>query len=217
MRRALREPPETTDGYGKGRLVDVGPIILGRRLNTSKTYGAYFALVYQKGALALRMLHFLMSNPADLEDGAFYRMMTDFVDRYRDGFASTDDFRAVAGEHFARTPIARKYNLQDLDWFFRQWVYQTDLPSYELEYETRPQADGSVLLTGEVRQENVPEQWFMPLPVLITFGDKQWASGTVHAFGPRTPFSIKLPMKPKKVELDPDHWILSERTSTKAK
>ena len=48
---------------GQGKLADVGPIILGHRLNTSKTFGAYQALIYNKGALVLRMLHFLMSNP----------------------------------------------------------------------------------------------------------------------------------------------------------
>ncbi|MEO5936536.1 MAG: hypothetical protein ABIP81_04925 [Terriglobales bacterium] len=36
-----------------------------------------------------------------------------------------------------------------------------------------------------------------------------------YAVGPRTPFSIKLPMAPKKVELDPELWVLSENTSTK--
>jgi peptidase M1-like protein len=214
-RQSLKEPPVTTTGIGKGRLVDVGPIILGHRLNTSKTFGAYQALIYNKGALVLRMLHFLMSNPADGNDRAFFAMMTDFVERYRDKFASTDDFRMVANEHFAKTPIAQKYKLKDLNWFFKQWVYQTELPSYQLEYQTQAQADGSVLVSGTVTQENVPEGWFMPLPLRFSFDGDQVARGTVAAAGPKTPFQLKLPMKPKKVELDPADWILSEKTSTK--
>jgi hypothetical protein len=55
----------------------------------------------------------------------------------------------------------------------------------------------------------------MPLPLVMTFGEKKWASGVVHAFGPKTPFQIKLPARPKKLELDPGNWILSEKTSTK--
>lgn len=216
LRRSLREPPITTVGIGKGRLVDVGPIILGHRLNTSKTFGAYQALIYNKGALVLRMLHFLMSDPSTGSDKAFFAMMTDFVERYRDQFASTDDFRAVANEHFAKTPIAQKYGLKDLNWFFHQWVYQTNLPSYELEYQVQDDA-GSVMVTGTVTQQNVPEGWFMPLPLVFSFGGDQEARGTVHAYGPKTPFQIKLPMKPKKVELDPHEWILSEKTSTKGK
>jgi hypothetical protein len=219
MRRSLKDPP-TVRGpapIGKGRLADVGPIILGHRLRTSKALDAYQTLIYSKGALVLRMLHFLFSNPANGDGTAFFQMMTDFVQRYRDGFASTDDFRQVANEHFARTPIARKYNLANLDWFFVQWVYQTGLPSYQLEYQIEDQPGGGVLVTGTVTQEDVPERWFMVLPLVFTFGEKQWASGTVHAFGPKTPFSIKLPARPRKVELDPNRWILSERTSTKSK
>jgi hypothetical protein len=53
-------------------------------------------------------------------------MMKDFVERYRDKVASTDDFRRVANEHFAKSPTAKKYNVKDLDWFFRQW--STTLP-----------------------------------------------------------------------------------------
>ena len=217
MRRSLKEPPMTETGMGKGRLADVGPIILGHRLSTNKTYGAYEALIYAKGALVLRMLHFLMLDPASGEDHAFSAMMTDFVNRYRDGFASTDDFRLVANEHFAKTPIAKKYNMKDLNWFFAQWVYQSAFPSYELEYSLAPQPDGTFLVSGDVLQKNAPDDWVMPLPIVFSFGEKRWASMTVIASGPKTPFNIKLPSKPVKVELDPQNWILSEKTSTSSK
>jgi hypothetical protein len=55
----------------------------------------------------------------------------------------------------------------------------------------------------------------MVLPVRFSFGPKQEAQGTVLVDGPSSPFKIRLPMRPKKVELDPDHWILSEKTTTK--
>jgi hypothetical protein len=217
MRSSLKDPPRLPGGLGKGRLADVGPIILGHRLSTSKTLNAYETLIYNKGALVLRMLHFLMSDPVTGDGSDFFKMMTDFVDRYRNNFASTDDFRAVANEHFARTPIAQKYGIKDLNWFFRQWVYQSGLPSYQMEYQIKDQPDGSVMVSGEILQENVPHDWFMPLPVVFTFGEKQWASGTILALGPKTPFTFKLPRRPQKIELDPGRWILSEKTSTKAK
>ena len=215
MRRSLKDPPVTLTGVGKGRLNDVGPLILGHRLSTRKTLGAYQTLIYNKGALVLRMLHFLMSNPSNGDDKAFYAMMTDFVERYRNNFASTDDFRVVANEHFAKTPIAHKFKLTDLNWFFNQWVYQSGLPSYQLAYQIQDQPDGSVVLSGTVTQEDVPDDWFMILPLVIAFDGNQLASGTVHAKGAKTPFSINLPKRPKKVELDPHKWILSEKTSTK--
>ncbi|HZE68754.1 MAG TPA: M1 family aminopeptidase [Pyrinomonadaceae bacterium] len=214
LRESLRDPPRTLNGMGKGRLVDVGPIILGHRLNTTKTFGAYQTLIYNKGALVLRMLHFLLTDPDTGKGDAFFAMMTDFVNRHRNGFASTDDFRTVANEHFARSPIAASYGLNNLDWFFNQWVYHSDLPSYQLEYHFQDQPDGKILMTGFVSQENVPPDWFMVLPVAMTFNGKKVYT-TVNAFGPKAPFALKLPMRPSKVELDPDHWVLSERTSTK--
>lgn len=215
MRQSLKEPPMTLTGPGKGRLVDVGPLILGHRLSSRKTLQAYQTLVYNKGALALRMIHFLFTDPVTGESEPFFNMMKDFVGRYRNKTASTDDFRRVANEHFAKTPLAAKYGVPNLDWFFRQWVYQSDLPSYELEYQVEPQADGSVMLIGNVLQTGVGPDWFMPLPLVISFGGDKVAQGTVAAYGPKNPFKLKLPGKPQKVELDPRRWVLSEKTSTK--
>jgi len=215
LRSSLKDPPVTTTGIGKGRLVDVGPIILGHRLSTSKTLGAYQALIYNKGALVLRMLHFMLSDPATGEGQPFFNMMTDFVERYRNKTASSDDFRAVVNEHFAKSPIAHKYRMTDLNWLFYQSVYQTALPSYEMQYKMEDQPDGKVVVTGTITQKNAPDNWVMVLPVKFTFGAKQEAAGTVFVEGASSPFQIKLPMRPKKVELDPDRWILSESVFTK--
>jgi hypothetical protein len=216
MRSSLRDKPLTRTGFGSGRLVDVGPIILGHRLDTKKTEGAYTTLIYDKGALVLRMLHFLLSDPASGDSKPFFAMMSDFVNRYRNQFASTDDFREVANEHFAKSPIGQRYRISNLNWFFRQWVYQTGLPTYEMQYRIEDQPDGKVILSGNIVQDNVPDDWAMVLPVQISFGNNQFANGPVIAKGKSTPFQIRLPMRPKKVELDPQHWILSERTSTKS-
>ena len=215
LRSSLKDPPLTTNGLGKGRLVDVGPIILGHRLQTSKTLGAYQALIYNKGALVLRMLHFMLSNPGDGDGQPFFNMMTDFVERYRNKTASSDDFRAVVNEHFAKSPIAHKYGMTNLNWLFHQSVYQTALPSYEMQYKIEDQPDGKVIISGTIVQENAPADWVMVLPVKISYGGKQEAFGTVLVQGPSSPFQIRLPMRPKKVELDPERWILSERISTK--
>lgn len=215
MRANLRRPPETMMGQGKGRLNDVGPIILGHRLSSSKTFGGYQSLVYDKGALVLRMLHYMFTDPSSGNGDAFFAMMRDFVEKHRNGTASTDDFRLVANQHFVNTPLAKRYGMKDLNWFFGQWVYETHLPSYTMEYAVESQPDGSFMLKGNVIQENVPENFFMPLPVVISFGGDRVAMGSVAAAGPKTPFNIKLPNKPQKVQLDPNSWILSEKTSTK--
>jgi len=215
LRASLTLQPETQSGYGKGRLVDVGPLILGHRVSSSKTLGAYNKLIYNKGALVLRMIHFMLSDPDSGDPKAFFDMMTDFVNRYRNRIASTDDFREVVNQHFAKSPIGQSYHIRDLNWLFLQSVYQTGLPSYELQYKIEDLADGKVVLSGTITQQNVPETWVMVLPIKMTFGEKQQGFGTVLVKGASSPFKMDLPSRPKKVELDPDRWILSEKTLTK--
>ena len=214
MHDQLLASPVTLTGVGQGRLVDIGPIILGHRLNTRESFGAYTALIYAKGALVLRMLHFLLTDPSTGNDKPFFDMMKDFVQRYQNSSASTEDFRAVASEHFARTPIAQRYQLRDLNWFFSQWVYQTGLPSYEFSYQIENQADGSAIIRGNISQRNVPEKWFMPLPILVHFSKDRVGRGLVYALGPETPVTLHIPKPAESVELDPDHWVLSEKTKT---
>ncbi|HXN45414.1 MAG TPA: M1 family aminopeptidase [Bryobacteraceae bacterium] len=216
FRRDLRSPPATEQGPGSGRLVDIGPLILGLRLNTRKTLGAYNRLIYEKGALVLRMLHYLMSDPSTGDDKPFYAMMADFVRRHQNGAATTESFAAVASEHFARSALAKRFGLHDLDWFFRQWVYGTALPSYRLEYALEDQSDGTTLLQGTLYQDGAPADWFMPVPVAIRFAKARWALASFGVRGPQSPVRLKLPMRPESVELDPHQWVLSESTTARA-
>lgn len=214
MRQSIKDPPITETGIGKGRLNDVGPLILGHRLTSRKTYGAYQSLIYNKGGMVLRMVHFLLTDPASGDDKPFYAMMKEFVEKHRNGMASSDDFRIVANKHFAQTPIAKKYGMTDMNWFFQQWVYQTDLPSYKLQHQIENNPDGSVNITGEIFQENVSLNFVMVLPLVFKFDGGKSASGTIAVQGAKSQFKIKLPSRPSKVELDPHKWILSEKTSS---
>ena len=214
-REDLKNPPRTPTGIGKGRLVDVGPLILGHRLSTRQTGGAYTALIYSKGALVLRMMHFLFTDPQTGDGQAFFDMMKDFTQRHANGTASTEDFFAVANAHVGATAMARKFGYKDLDWFYRQWVVQTYLPSYHVNYDLENQTDGSLLLKGTLTQEGIPDsdRWFMPLPLVITLSKGSKGIVPIAASGKETPFKIRLPARPQKIELDPDLWVLSDHTS----
>jgi len=214
MRRTLFAVPKTETGVAKGKLYEVGPLVLGYRLSGTRSANAG-SLIYNKGGLVLRMLHYLLSSPDSLNDKGFFDMMKDFVERHRNGLASTEDFMQVAGEHFARSPLGQRYGIKDLNWFFGQWVYQTSVPNYHLDYKIESR-DGQLFLRGTLLQENVPDDWFMPLPLIFEFSNNRMARLSVTARGSKTPIEIKLPEKPQKVRLDPDLWILSEKTSEKA-
>lgn len=217
LRDSLKDPPRTQFGIGRGRLVDVGPIIMGHRLNTRETEGAYTTLVYNKGALVLRMLHFLFTDPQNGDGTAFFDMMKDFAHRYQNSAASTEAFFAVANGQVSQTPLAKKYGYRDLNWFLRQWVMQTYLPSYRFEYQIENRPNQKFAVKGTLIQEGLPEteQWFMPLPLVLHLGGNKVASGTIAAHGMKTPVEVLVPLRPEKVELDPERWILSEKTETK--
>ncbi|MBZ5721932.1 MAG: hypothetical protein LAO03_16285 [Acidobacteriia bacterium] len=215
-REELKMPPRNLTGIGHGRLVDVGPLIMGHRVESRETGGAYQALIYEKGALVLRMMHFLFTDPQTGDGKPFFDMMHDFVERYKGRTASTEQFFAVANEHLKNTPLAQKYGYKDLNWFYRQWVTQTDLPSYELSYHIEAEAGGTAILKGELTQTGLPagETWFMPLPLVVHFHGGKISRGTVAVLGAHTPINIRLPQAPERVELDPEMWVLSDKTST---
>jgi len=214
-RYRLENPPQTLQGIGEGRLADVGPLIMGHRLNSRETFGAYTALIYGKGSLVLRMLHFLFTDPETGQGQPFFDMMSEFVRVHKNGTASTEQFFALASERAQKTPLAQKYGYKDLNWFFHQWVIQSYFPSYRLEYHIED-APGGTMLVGMLFQDGVPdsEHWFMPLPLLIRLPGGKVARGAIAAYGAKTPIKLKLPGRPEKVELDPDLWVLSDKTST---
>ncbi len=216
-RKSLVEPPETLQRIGKGRLVDVGPLIMGHRVRTRESLDAYTALDYGKGALVLRMLHFLFTDPQTGDGQPFVDLMSEFVRRYQGKSATSWDFIILANERLGNTPLAKRYGYKDLNWFYRQWVLQTYLPSYELTYHIEDNPAGGVIVKGEMVQTGIPEneKWFMPLPLVIHFGGGETAHTTVPALGPRTPIAFKLPKRPEKIELDPEMWVLSEKTTIK--
>ena len=215
FRRSLLLPPPTDVGVGKGRLDDIGPLVLGHRLTTRASLGAYNTLIYNKGALVLRMLHFLFTDPNTGNDRTFYDMMKDFVGHYAGRSASTADFAALANQRMPDTAIGKKFQIKDLNWFFQEWVYGTGLPSYALDYDFLPQPNGSFVLEGTLYQGDVRAGWLMPLPLQLEFGKGRKALVVIWAHGPQAPVRLKMPEQPGKVELDPDHWVLSAKATTR--
>src|SRR6185503_10652625 len=72
-------------------------------------------LVYQKGGWVLHMLR------GQVGTEKFWAGIRDYYRRYRDGNASTADFRRVMEENSG----------QDLGWFFEQWLYRAGSPAEE--------------------------------------------------------------------------------------
>ena len=174
------------------------PIVLGLRAAESRS-GNYGLVVYRKGAWVVHMLRNLMIDLRTMNEDAFIATMKDFYQTYRGKRASTEDFQGVVERHVG----------QPMDWFFRQWVYGTAVPTYTYSWTTEPQAGGKTALRIRVRQTDVPGDFTMPVPLLIEFADGQ-AMIRVRVKGAVTETTLNVPAEPKQVTLNPLESVLAD-------
>ncbi|HEX6183367.1 MAG TPA: carboxypeptidase regulatory-like domain-containing protein [Pyrinomonadaceae bacterium] len=171
----------------------VGPVTQGYRLISGKTGAAYQYLVYPKGAYILHMLRMMMFD-RKTGDQRFMAMMQDFIKTHYNKDVSTEDFKRAVEKH-----MTQEMNLDGnarMDWFFNEWVYGTEVPSYKLEYSVNGDT-----LTGRVTQSGVSDKFSMLVPIYIDFG-KGWVrlgSATLRGNTTVELGQIKLPQAPKKL------------------
>jgi hypothetical protein len=186
---------------------DAGPLWMGLRLNTRKTEGAYRRLVYPKGGYVLHMLRAIMYD-GKTHDQLFIDMMHDFVKTYCHQNASTEDFKAIVEKHM--TPMMNLDGNGRMNWFFNQWVYGTEIPSYRLDYSLSEE-DGKVWLRGTVAQSDVSPGFKMIVPLYVDFEGRPVQLGQVRIAGNSSTkeFRLPLPKRPKRVLLNAEHDVLA--------
>lgn len=181
------------------RPIDVGPVTMGVRLSSPKTgYSVYDNLVYPKGAFILHMIRMMMWSPKD-GDARFKAMMHDFVDTYRLQAATTEDFKAIVEKHM--TPNMDLEGNHKMDWFFREYVYGTDLPAYHFEGDATPSGDGWKLHFKLV-QSNVGANFANSVPVYLEMADgKVLHLGQISIHGQSTvEKTVQLPKFPSDIK-----------------
>jgi hypothetical protein len=186
---------KTSSGY---RPVDAGPIWLNYQLNEYDQPGNS-GLIYYKGTYVLEMLRAIMYD-AKNGDNRFIAMMRDFAQTYAGQNAATEDFQRIVEKHVG----------ESMDWFFNQWVYGAETPNYDFSYQLTDAGDGQTELSMTITQSGVSETFQMRLPVYVTVSGSPRFLGTVPVVGTK-PYkvSLKLPVRPEKVLLDPMRSILA--------
>ena len=193
------------------RPIDVGPVTMGFRLSTQKTgWSVYQNLVYPKGAYILHMIRMMMSSKTTADD-TFKATMHDFVDTYRLKVATTEDFKAVVEKHM--TPAMDLDGNHKMDWFFNQYVYGTDLPTYHFESQVKAGSDASSLYF-KLSQANVPDNFQMLVPIYLELADGRTIRiGSVAIKGnsviDRTVSIGKPPSPVKKVMINYNYDVLA--------
>ncbi len=162
-----------------------GPIWMGVRLASSHS-ADYTTLVYSKGAYVLYMLRMMMFDFAKRDDSKFNAMLKDYLQQYSWQEASTPDFIRVAEKHYG----------SKLDWFFNEWIYTTQIPTYKWSTNVTQEPDGGYLISIDVITEGVGPEFRMLVPfTVIMEGDYH---STVRLDIDQTTKHITLPKVPYK-------------------
>lgn len=143
---------------------DAGPLWLGIRLSTRKNARAYSTLVYPKGAYVLHMLRNIMWDPSTHDDN-FIAMMKDFVKSHETQNATTESFKAIVERHM--TQAMDLDGNHRMDWFFREWVYGTEIPRYHLDYSFTSGENGQTGIKAKLSQSGVSDNFKMMVPIYM--------------------------------------------------
>ena len=165
---------------------EAGPIWLGSRLAVGKEGGEdYTVTVYSKGAWVIHMLRNLMLDHDTGSEELFDGFMKAFFTRFQNRTISTGEFQS----------LLEAYLQTDMQWFFDQWVYGTEIPTYRFAYSTEELPSGEVRMTVRIRQEDVPEDFMMLVPILLDFGAD--GSAVVPVLVKGAEVVTELPLLPK--------------------
>jgi hypothetical protein len=174
------------------RAIDAGPLTMGYRTSNSRTgFDTTRRLIYPKGAYVLYMLRMMMHDNRT-GDQHFKEMMQDFVNTYRGKSATTEDFKAAVEKH-----MTQEMDLEGnhkMDWFFNEYVYGTQLPSYQMSASFDTGADGVPVMSVKMTQSNVNDSFRMLVPIYLELPNGMFFLGRARLTGNST-FDQKIPLK----------------------
>ncbi|HEX4561254.1 MAG TPA: M1 family aminopeptidase [Gemmatimonadales bacterium] len=179
---------------------DVAPLGIGFRVANQDHPGDYDLIVYEKGAWVLQMLRNLMLNFRTFNEDGFTATMRDFYMRFRGQKASIRDFERVVEQH-SDVPMG---------WFFDEWVDRSAIPTYTFSWQADTAVNGKTPVHFRVRQEDVPGDFFMPVPVELQFAGNRHVYMHLNVRGPLTEGTLNFPETPTAVFFDPLASVLAK-------
>jgi hypothetical protein len=152
-----------------------------------------YRLTYAKGATAIHNLRFEMQS-----DTLFFNTLKKYQQQFANGFANTNDFKAVA----------EQVSGKDLTNFFNQKIYSEGYPTYHVTY-LKHGTDTLVLQINQTASVPGITPFFnglMEYKILSPQGD------TIIKLNQTTAdqtFTLYYTKTPKGVEVDPNDWVLN--------
>jgi tetratricopeptide (TPR) repeat protein len=150
---------------------------------------AYQSIVFHKGAMVFRMLRENMGKEK------FDRLLYAFLQDYRGKNASIDDFEKLAS----------KIAVENLRYFFAQWIEGTGVPEFTVDYQIIRTRSGKFRTRGTVKQ--TLDTLRMPVQLMLrTEGDTQTTITRIE--GKSEDFDFESNGQPLEVVVDPNFRIL---------
>ena len=184
---------------------DAGALVLGYRLaSTEPRFDAgidHRILVYEKGAYILHMLRSMLLDRETGDDSRFRELMRGYAVAYLRRVLSTRSFEDAVTKAFG----------EPMGWFFDQWVYGVDVPTYRVDLDVSPVVDqpAPFVLHGRIRQEGVPDGFRMPVPVRLTFDDRPPLVRHILVDAPEVSVELPLPARPDRIDFNAGHAVLA--------
>ena len=153
--------------------------------------------IYLKGAWVLHMLRNIVG------DDSFFAALRGYADQHVYSTAVTDDLQHV---------FEQETGMDNLDWFFSQWVYQAGYPVYQIDSEvTEAENQGMYDISLALRQiqTNAPEVFQAPVEFLL----RHEQGDTVFTFWNdqrEQNYLFSFESKPDTIIFDPDNKILKK-------
>ncbi len=185
-----------SDVGGGTSLAELGPVWLGLRLSSLEVPQGYY-LIYVKGAYILHMLRMMLFDYDRKSDERFISMMKDYVRTYTGKVATTNDFKKIVEKHFN----------EDMDWFFEQWVYGTEIPIYSFDYDVE-EAGGDYFLTISARQSDVSKSFRISIPFVVNFRSGHAVVHVSMQGNETVARQFHLPQEPVSIEANPWNAVL---------
>jgi aminopeptidase N len=148
-------------------------------------------LTYQKGGWTLHMLRGIIGTEA------FWTGIRDYYRRYRDGNASTADFRQVMEQASG----------QQLSWFFDQWLNRAGIPAVSGTWRYDAAARQVEI---ELSQTQTGDAYRLPIDVGMTGPGGKVRVERVDLAGRTGRFTLSAEAEPRALTLDPNTWVLMQ-------
>lgn len=162
-------------------------------------FDMFDATTHEKGAAVLDMLRYVLDGPnGSLQTASqretFFRALHTYLATYKTHSVETSDLIVALNRATGK----------DLNWFFREWVYQAGHPDYRVTAKWNADRKSEVVTITQTQQTHgVPVVFAMPVEVMVFGPHGEKLDKTLWNNQRNQRFTIPLSFEPAWIDFDP--------------